>query len=432
MDLQPAHLIARLPADIRRLLTQVTAAAVPHNLPIWLVGGVVRDLLLTLPVGRDIDVAVEGDPQLLAAALATAGTMKLIAAHPRFMTVTVELDGFSLDLIRTRRETYRAPAALPTVFAADITADLLRRDFSVNALALRLTLQNGELSADLLADPTGGRADLQQGRLRLLHAHSLIDDPTRLLRGVRIAARLQLQPEPQTAAWIADAVAADRLATVSNERLQSELCLLLEEPDPAAVIDRAEAWGLRAHFCRVPLGGPQLAARLQRLNTDRSGLAADQDRHLLIAGLITADLDAAVSADLLARFTLPRPFQRLISRLPELQALLPELRHLQQPSRIDTLLQPFETALCAVVHYAAQPDDPAAARLAEYLQTLRPRRAPLDGSRLRQLGVPAGAALGACLRDLRAAFLDGDVTDQASAEAWVRRRLSAAVPVAET
>lgn len=423
-------LLASLPGHLQALLRTVSAAAAPLDLPVWLVGGVVRDMALGLPVGRDIDVAVEGDPAPLVSALTAQARARVIAQHARFGTATLDLDGFSLDLIRTRRESYHSVAALPTVTPSDITDDLLRRDFSLNAVGLRLILQHGILQAAALADPSGGCADLQGRTLRLLHASSLFDDPTRLLRGVRLAARLDLQVEVHSREWIAQAVSRHLLGSVSNERIVNELCLLLDEPDPAAVLTLADAWGLTEHFSRRPLGGPALQQRLQRFAAAPDTLLPAADAHLIRAGLITVDLDTDDTRDLLARFNLPRPYQRLISQLPALRALLPDLNTALPPSRLDALLQPFETAACAVVHYAAQPDDDAATLLASYLRTLRPRRAPLDGNQLRQLGVSAGPQLGDCLRALRAATLDGDVHDEPTARTWVQHwiRTQSSVP----
>src|SRR6187200_3214815 len=159
--------------------------------PVYLVGGAVRDLLL----GRgssDIDLVVVGDAGKLAARLG-AETVE----HERFATAKVELDGHEVDIATARTEAYPSPGALPVVEPADsIEADLGRRDFTINAMAVPLS------GGDGLIDPHGGRADLENGLLRVLHARSFEDDPTRAIRAARYAARLGLRLEDETEALL--------------------------------------------------------------------------------------------------------------------------------------------------------------------------------------------------------------------------------------
>ena len=191
---------------------------------VYVVGGAVRDLLL----GREpheLDFVVEGD------ALAVAGRVGgRVISHERFGTATVELDGVTFDLAGARRERYVRPGALPEVeLGATLREDLERRDFTVNAIALHL--KDGEL----IWLP-GAREDLDARRLRALHDRSFLDDPTRLLRLARYAARLGFEPEERTDRLAAEAVASGALDTVTGSRLGAELRLLLQEPQPDALL----------------------------------------------------------------------------------------------------------------------------------------------------------------------------------------------------
>ena len=190
---------------------------------VYLVGGAVRDLLL----GRapsELDVVVEGDVARLAGALGDSSTV-----HERFGTATVRDGDCRWDLAAARAEEYARPGALPDVRAAAITTDLRRRDVTVNAIAL--DLGSGELrAADHALD------DLAGGRLRVLHDASFRDDPTRLWRIARYAARLGFTLEPHTAKLAAEAVAAGVAERVSGARIGNELRLALTEPDPVAAI----------------------------------------------------------------------------------------------------------------------------------------------------------------------------------------------------
>ncbi|MBA3748713.1 MAG: hypothetical protein H0W96_14645, partial [Solirubrobacterales bacterium] len=210
----------------RRLLDAARGARGVH-----LVGGAVRDLLL-LRVPRELDVVVEGDVGALAAALGDSARN-----HERFGTATVRDGDCRWDLAASRAEEYARPGALPDVRPAPIEDDLLRRDLTVNAIAL--DLGSGELRAvDHALD------DLAARRLRVLHDASFYDDPTRLWRMARYAARLGFLVESHTAKLAAEAVAAGVAERVSGARIGNELRLALGEPDPVSALDQAVALGI--------------------------------------------------------------------------------------------------------------------------------------------------------------------------------------------
>jgi tRNA nucleotidyltransferase (CCA-adding enzyme) len=182
--------------------------------PVYLVGGAVRDLLLGRDRG-DVDVVVEGDAAALAQQLGGA-----VVEHERFRTAKAEIEGVQLDLASARSESYAHPGALPEVWPAAIEEDLGRRDFTINAMALPLQGDGP------LLDPHRGLADLESGRLRVLHQGSFVDDPTRALRAARYAARFEFGLEPETEALLR---AAD-LETVSEDRRDAELRRIAAEP----------------------------------------------------------------------------------------------------------------------------------------------------------------------------------------------------------
>lgn len=203
-----------------------------------LVGGCVRDLLLGLPAG-DLDFVVEepGPADHFATQMA-----RLLGAtihrHPAFLTCRLEnIDGLDpIDVVTARSETYAEPGALPSVIPAAIESDLHRRDFTVNCIAL-------DLASGELIDPTGGLADLEERKLRALHERSFVDDPTRIYRLLRLAARLSLSIEPRTAGWCIDAIRDGALHTISSARVRRELDLALEEDPASMILDRFAASG---------------------------------------------------------------------------------------------------------------------------------------------------------------------------------------------
>jgi tRNA nucleotidyltransferase (CCA-adding enzyme) len=235
--------------------------------PVYLVGGAVRDLLLGR--GRaDIDLVVEGNAAELAARLGAG-----VVSHERFATAKVGLDGHEVDVATARSESYPHPGALPAVEpAAGIEADLARRDFTINAMAIPL------LGEPRLIDPHGGRADLAAGLIRVLHPGSFKDDPTRALRAARYAARFGFELEPQTAAL---SRAVD-LSTVSADRRDAELLRL------AAEDEAPRGFALLAEWALVELreGEVELATRVADLLASEpwKGLVP-RDRALLRAAL---------------------------------------------------------------------------------------------------------------------------------------------------
>ena len=419
-----ATLLARLPAQLGALLARTAHAAEAQGAGLWLVGGAVRDLLLGLPLGRDVDLAVEGDTPALAVALAKAEGGRVVATHTPFGTASIELPRAGegplvLDLARTRVERYARPAALPEVAPTSITDDLVRRDFSVNAVALELRTAGGALGAGRLLDPFGGRDDLAAGLLRLLHPNSLRDDPTRMLRGLRLATRLGLRLEPASAAQLDAALRSGYLAMLSGERILAELCLALEDPRPDQVLHTADAWGVTAQLLPGLSWGAELAARCERLAVAISRGEALTSAPLLWAGLLLNELAPPELVALAARYPLPSEVAGLIGQLEPLRRAAPLLALPLPNSAVERLLRPFSPAGVAVLHYA----EPAAAEpTAHYLRSLRATRAPLDGHDLLRLGVAPGPAIGHLLDELRAATLDGAVATREEAEAWVRAR----------
>ncbi|MGH9458866.1 MAG: hypothetical protein ACRD2J_14630, partial [Thermoanaerobaculia bacterium] len=185
-------------------LDAAAAAAVDEDVRVWLVGGPVRDLLLGRAVG-DLDLTVEGDATRVAARLAErlGGTVR---EHAPFATATVSFPDATVDVATARSEHYPLPGALPLVSPETLREDLLRRDFSINAMAV-------DLATGALEDPAGGAADLEARRVRVLHDRSFLDDPTRIYRALRLAVRLGFSLETRTAMLMREAIRTGALTT---------------------------------------------------------------------------------------------------------------------------------------------------------------------------------------------------------------------------
>lgn len=220
-----ALLRERLPESVHRRLERIAAVSRRAEIPVYLVGGIVRDLLLGRE-NRDLDLVVEGDGPHFARLLAEelGGRVRV---HEAFLTaVVVDPEGFHVDVATARSEFYRAPAALPEVQTSPLRQDLFRRDFTINALAVRLGPEPGPE----LIDYFGGRRDLENRLLRVLHSLSFIDDPTRVLRAVRLGLRLGFEISPETLHLVGVALSEGVFDRLSGARLREELILLLDDP----------------------------------------------------------------------------------------------------------------------------------------------------------------------------------------------------------
>jgi tRNA nucleotidyltransferase (CCA-adding enzyme) len=209
------------------------------DLPVYAVGGFVRDLLLGNE-NMDMDVTVEGDGILFAETFAAEFAAR-VKSHEKFGTAVIILpDGYKIDVASTRLEYYVSPGALPTVERSSLKMDLYRRDFTVNTLAIRLNSQ----SFGLLIDFFGAYRDLQAKVIRVLHNLSFVEDPTRVFRAIRFEQRLNFKIARHTEDLIKNAVKMDFLDKLGGRRLLSELVQILKEKEPLKGIWRMATLGL--------------------------------------------------------------------------------------------------------------------------------------------------------------------------------------------
>ena len=221
---------SNIPREIRDLLRKIGSRT---RLPVYLVGGFVRDLLLGCE-NLDLDMVVEGDAIGFARQLGESWGWE-IQTHQRFGTATlIRPTGARIDFARARSETYERPGALPLVKPCSIEDDLRRRDFSINALAIRLNSDD----FGRLIDCFDGIKDLQAGRIRALHAESFLDDPTRIFRAVRYEGRYDFRIEAKDRARIREALRRGALPGISGERIRNEINHILAEKAAPRMVQR--------------------------------------------------------------------------------------------------------------------------------------------------------------------------------------------------
>jgi tRNA nucleotidyltransferase (CCA-adding enzyme) len=381
-----------------------------------LVGGAVRDLLLgTAP--RELDVVVGGDqlPFGQAASLFArdlAGRLDVLAdanEHERFGTALVEWDGGRVDIATRRAESYAAPGALPDVRAGTEEEDLERRDFTVNAIAVRL---GGERRGKARAVPDA-LSDLEQGRLRVLHERSFTDDPTRLLRMARYRARLGFEVEARTAALARAALAARALDTVSGARIGAELRLALGEPDAVATLGTMNELGvLRALHPRLRFERPVLEATLALLPAD-----ARPDLVLLAALVLPLALRAqgdprAEIVALLDRWDFPAGDRdRVAATACAVPRLVEQLPILELASELRAVARGVPLEGVALAGALA-----GEARAKQWLQETRHIALKIAGDDLLAVGLAEGPEIGRRLEAVLKLRLDGELAEGRAAE----------------
>lgn len=400
------------------LIRLIKVEAERLDLPLYLVGGSVRDLLLGRLI-HDFDLTVEGDAAELANSVLKHFAGKVVF-HSRFGTATWTLDditfkrlnipllsssGFPpfLDFISARSETYAQPGALPTIKRSRIDDDLRRRDFSINAMALRLDgIHYGQLY-----DPLGGQTDLERGVLRILHNRSFVDDPTRMIRLIRYAGRYAFQIEPQTLAMINDE-ARDVLSRLSGERLRHEFDLIFEESDPSSLLHRlAELDLLKPIHPSLQYANFQLPY-LEVLSSEFG--------EFTIPGILTfkrtlgwilwlMPLSAFDIETLSERLDFPALLTRSALAASSLLKELPSFVS-WRPSQWTFYLEQVPSIAVHAVYL--QRKEPA---LREYLVRWRNIKPRTTGNDLKERGLEPGPKFATVLQQLRAAWLDGDVTN---------------------
>jgi tRNA nucleotidyltransferase (CCA-adding enzyme) len=408
----------RLPPALEPLLETVRRVAAGLQARVFLAGGVVREALRdgAAAEARDIDLVVEGDGLRLARALADAcaSPAAALVEHERFLTATLPLPAQGhLDVATARCERYERPGALPHVLPATIDQDLGRRDFSVNAMAVELAGGGFEL-----LDPFDGRGALARRRLTVLHPLSFVEDPTRVFRAARYAARLDFGLD----AWSARALAlALRLApypALSGARLLGELAHVAAEPDAGAALLRLGRSGsLRLIEPRYRFDHAT-AARVREvpaaLRWSRAHDLAVEPVELLLVAVTAAQPPAVADAGLARLGLRGAPLDRIVRArhavAPATGGERPSARAARWRARDDLTLAWL---------WLAGPAD-VRDELTWFVGQARGVRPALDGDDVARLGVPRGPQIARALTALRDARLDGRVSGEGDEERFVR------------
>ena len=435
-DEMRARMNTALSPSTLALVQRISHTADQLGYSIYFVGGLVRDLLLHLSI-VDIDLVVEGDAIALARELRAQfggrvrshkrfGTAKWLLDSPAAQRALTEqlgsTDGLppSIDFVTARTEFYTHPTALPEVERSSIKQDLHRRDFTINTLAVRLDPNRfGEL-----LDFYGGKADLNQGIIRVLHSLSLVEDPTRILRAARLETRLGFQIESRTEQLIADAVSL--LDRVSGDRVRHELALIFREAEPEQALCRLQELGILRAICPDLVCDRWVADRFQRLRQVADDGAWDVTEERLAFGywgLLLYRLSAEQRKSCTKRLKLNRGDVKRLDEVAQIQARLPDPIQSQSASALYRWLSPFSTEALLVAWVAE--DGPVRQQMRRFHTELRDVRPMLDGRYLiERHGLRPTPLFGRLLNQLRDARLDGQVQTREDEERMLEQLLN--------
>ena len=384
-----------IPSEKQTLLSNIAEQAASMGMPCYLVGGFVRDLLLNEPV-NDLDIIVEGDAIKLGEALIQKYGGQL-TSHTKFSTAiwhlpsTLNLQPSTLDLITARSETYEHAGALPTIKPSSIEDDLRRRDFTINAMAIRLDREHfGEL-----LDPLSGQKDLEQKLIRVLHPRSFIDDPTRIFRAIRYEQRYGFKIDSTI-----EQDAMDVIKKLSGERIRHELDLILEEKNSLQMILRAGNIGI---FKCVHPKLPEFNRAYSDLLDTEPILDIPISRIIMGYMLWFIDLPEDIILSIAKRLDFTTDLTHTVWAASLLKITLTFLAN-SKPSEWAFALEKLPLPSIYIVYLITREN-----ALLDYLSIWRHIKPHVTGEDLKARGLPPGPRYKEILSNLRAAWLDGEI-----------------------
>ena len=437
-----AEMESDLPPARLGFLKLISLTASNLHMPIYLVGGFARDLILGAP-WLDMDLVVEGDAILLAEALAEKYGGR-VTCHRKFGTAkwhvtsirkellnnknsTTLLDYSSLpptiDLISARTEFYEKPTALPTVKTGSIKLDLHRRDFTINTMAVRF---DGHHFGDLY-DYWGGLNDLKKGLIRVLHSLSFVDDPTRILQAVRFEQRFGFSIEERTLALLLEA--RDLLEEVSGDRIRHELDLMLEEPKAPEMLARMNKLGLlHQFFANLKWDSDKLTAlrKYFKEGLPQNWFTHDQQKNIQTKTngayiLLTAQSGQVEILKVLGWLRLKNHLAQMIIQANGLWHQLDSLKGLT-PSQATRKLEDYSQLEIYCVYFHCM-DSQISKTLENFALKWRWIKPVTDGVALQKLGLKPGPAFSNILWELKAAWLDGRLNSEKEELAYLEALL---------
>ena len=414
------------PEPLVALIRRIGEIAAERSESLYFVGGIVRDLLLGQPI-VDVDLVVEGKAIALCEMLIDVfggemrkhrrfGTAKWLLSPQVWRQVAPDITDEEItslpefiDFVTARTEFYTRPTALPKVEWSSIKQDLHRRDFTINTLAIWLSPGHwGEM-----LDFFGGKEDLENGVIRVLHSLSFVDDPTRILRAARFEARLGFHLDPRSEALISEALPL--LDRVTGGRIRHELELIFQERMPEAALERLDSLGALREIDPALRYDDEVRRRFVRLRAELDAdfwKLDDEDLLYLHWALFLYGLDEQALRRVSGRLMMSRQLSDALLQLPDLNAVYEQLRAETQPADVVALLEPLVSPLLAASWLIVETDT-VRQKIHRYWTEWRHVEPLLDGDDLKEMSLTPGPIFHRILNRLRELRLNGELESRA-------------------
>jgi len=399
-------IVSVMPQRVVDILKDIGETADKDGYKCYLVGGVVRDILLK-KCNEDIDIVVEGSAPAFARKFAKKHKAR-VAVHAKFKTAVVIFpDGFRVDFATSRTEYYNFPASAPTVEDASIRNDLFRRDFSINAMAVKLNI--GEFGT--LLDFFGGQRDIADKKIRVLHSLSFVDDPSRALRAIRFAVRFEFMIGPHTDRLFRHAVSLNLFDRVIGPRMFLELKYILSEKNYFDALEMMKQYDMLKFFSKRLQMDTRKSGYFESLEKiiDWYSFQFDDEFELYISRFIILfwDLERDDVNDLMTRFQLDEgKTMELLDSFKDTKDVVNGIsrKNIVKPSVFTYYLNRLSTP-CAVAASVVLGED-YEALVKAYFSTYKDIKPDINGNDLMKAGIKPKTIYAKILADLRDEKID--------------------------
>lgn len=401
---------AQLPEQIYTVLQQISRTATETNMNVYLIGGIVRDVLLKQS-NDDVDIVVEGDGIAIAKQLQANFGGKL-TTHEDFGTATwVHPSQLEIDIASSRLEYYDRPASLPDVEKSTLQEDLYRRDFTINAMAISLN----ESEFGKLVDPFSGQLDLYNRTIKVLHNLSFVEDPTRILRAVRFETRFSFKMDEQTESLALTSI--EQMKDVSAKRIIDEIKRMFDEENPIVVMARLFELNFWQQYTPKQSSNKealQHARKLHALQTKFAHIIHDDNSWLVY---FCIPFFASANLEKVKQFMLTKSDRKLYEDIQQLTKI--SLRTKDAIGEFHRKLKSISDL--AILFTVAQQNLPNESLILDYILKRQKLKPYVTGEDLKQYGIRPGPIYKEILLELEVLILNDVVQSKEAALRWLER-----------
>lgn len=400
VNLKP-QIESQLSKDITEALELCSQTAFECEYKIFLIGGVVRDLFLNKPV-KDIDITVEGNAIRFCHHLVNKNICKIVQVQDNLKTAKVVFNnGVEIDFASTRQEFYPKRGHLPVVskIGCTLEQDVFRRDFTINSLAISLNENN---FGDVI-DYVGGVKDLEQKTLKVLHDNSFYEDPSRIIRGLKFAARFDLHRDEHTRELQDKYLETQLNDDISWARIKSEL-----KQTFSLNIARAFDMFIANNTYKLVYAQPVDVKGLEIKNlADKFN---PEHVWLVYLGMVLSD------EKIIEALCLTRAEKKIFT--DKFYLLNNDLSLMNTNYDIYKFFEKRSTESILIYHLLTGRKEALV-----YLEKLAPTRVELCGEDLKKFGIPAGKKIGMMLEELLKNKLSGNIKTKADEVKFIKSKI---------